>query len=80
MNKLQNLKTDKNYFLTLNPVDDPKDSDENKVIKQDTILHTLILIHENVELTKMTLHSTSGKKKNLVLWKLILVMVFTKMV
>ena len=36
LNRLQNLKTDKNYFLTLNPVEQ---IDQNKIIKQEKFTH-----------------------------------------
>jgi predicted NAD/FAD-binding protein len=58
LNKLQNLKTDKNYFLTLNPIEDIKD---NKVIKQEKFTHPYFN-NENVRLQK-DLHLLQGKKR-----------------
>ena len=58
LNKLQNLKTDKNYFLTLNPVEEIK---ENKVIKQEKFTHPYFN-NENVNLQK-DLHLLQGKKR-----------------
>ena len=58
LNKLQNLKTDKNYFLTLNPV---QAIGENKVIKQEKFTHPYFN-NENVSLQK-ELHLLQGKKR-----------------
>ena len=58
LNKLQNLKTDKNYFLTLNPVEK---IDENKVIKQEQFTHPYFN-NENVSLQK-DLHLLQGRKR-----------------
>ena len=58
LNKLQNLKTNKNYFLTLNPVVEVK---ENKVIKQEKFTHPYFN-NENVSLQK-DLHLLQGKKR-----------------
>ena len=58
LNKLQNLKTDKNYFLTLNPVEK---IDENKVIKQKQFTHPYFN-NENVNLQK-DLHLLQGRKR-----------------
>ena len=58
LNKLQNLKTDKNYFLTLNPVEEIK---ANKVIKQEKFTHPYFN-NENVNLQK-DLHLLQGKKR-----------------
>ena len=58
LNKLQNLKTDKNYFLTLNPVEK---IDENKVIKQEQFTHPYFN-NENVNLQK-DLHLLQGRKR-----------------
>ena len=58
LNKLQNLKTDKNYFLTLNPVEE---IDQNKIIKQEKFTHPFFN-NENVSLQK-DLHLIQGKKR-----------------
>ena len=58
LNKLQNLKTDKNYFLTLNLVEK---IDENKVIKQKQFTHPYFN-NENVNLQK-DLHLLQGRKR-----------------
>ena len=58
LNKLQNLKTNKNYFLTLNPV---AEVEENKIIKQEKFTHPYVN-NENVSLQK-DLHSLQGKKR-----------------
>ena len=58
LNKLQNLKTDKNYFLTLNPVEE---IDQNKIIKQEKFTHPYFN-SENVNLQK-DLHLLQGKKR-----------------
>jgi uncharacterized protein len=58
LNKLQNLKTNKNYFLTLNPVDI---IDENKIIKKVNFTHPYFN-SENVKLQK-NLHLLQGKKR-----------------
>ncbi|MDC0437516.1 FAD-dependent oxidoreductase [Pelagibacteraceae bacterium] len=58
LNKLQNLKTDKNYFLTLNPVEK---IEENKVIKQEQFTHPYFN-NENVNSQK-DLHLLQGRKR-----------------
>ena len=58
LNKLQNLKTNKNYFLTLNPV---AEVEENKVIKQEKFTHPYFN-NANVSLQK-DLHLLQGKKR-----------------
>ena len=58
LNKLQNLKTNKNYFLTLNPI---AEVEENKVIKQEKFTHPYFN-NENVSLQK-DLHLLQGKKR-----------------
>ena len=58
LNKLQNLKTDKNYFLTLNPVEE---IDQNKIIKQEKFTHPFFN-NENVGLQK-DLHLIQGRKR-----------------
>ena len=58
LNKLQNLKTDRNYFLTLNPVEK---IDEGKIIKQEEFTHPYFN-NENVNLQK-DLHSLQGRKR-----------------
>jgi predicted NAD/FAD-binding protein len=58
LNKLQNLKTNKNYFLTLNPV---AEVEENKIIKQEKFTHPYFN-NENVNLQK-DLHLLQGKKR-----------------
>jgi len=58
LNKLQNLKTDKNYFLTLNPVEN---INEVKIIKKEKFTHPNFNI-ENVKLQK-DLQSLQGKKR-----------------
>jgi uncharacterized protein len=58
LNKLQNLKTDKNYFLTLNPVEE---INQNKIIKQEKFTHPYFN-NENVSLQK-DLHLLQGKKR-----------------
>ena len=58
LNKLQNLKTDKNYFLTLNPIEEIKD---DKVIKQEKFTHPYFN-NENVSLQK-DLHFLQGRKR-----------------
>ena len=58
LNKLQNLKTDVDYFLTLNPVENIS---ENKIIKKVNFTHPYFN-SENVELQK-DLHLLQGKKR-----------------
>ena len=58
LNKLQNLKTDKNYFLTLNPVEV---IDNSKIIKQEKFTHPYFN-NENVNLQK-DLHLLQGRKR-----------------
>ena len=58
LNKLQNLKTDKNYFLTLNPVEEVE---RGKVIKQEKFTHPYFN-NVNVSLQK-DLHLLQGKKR-----------------
>ena len=58
LNKLQNLKTNKNYFLTLNPV---AEVEESKVIKKEKFTHPYFN-NENVSLQK-DLHLLQGKKR-----------------
>jgi uncharacterized protein len=58
LNKLQNLKTDKNYFLTLNPVEEII---ESKIIKQEQFTHPYFN-NENVSLQK-DLHLLQGRKR-----------------
>ena len=58
LNKLQNLKTDKNYFLTLNPVEKIA---ESKIIKQEKFTHPYFN-NENVNLQK-DLYLLQGKKR-----------------
>jgi len=58
LNKLQNLKTDKNYFLTLNPINMPN---ENLIIKKINFTHPY-LNSENVKLQK-DLNIIQGKKR-----------------
>ena len=58
LNKLQNLKTNKNYFLTLNPVEI---INENKIIKKVNFTHPYFN-SENVKLQK-SLHLLQGKKR-----------------
>ena len=58
LNKLQNLKTNKNYFLTLNPVET---IDKNKIIKKINFTHPYFN-SENVRLQK-NLHFLQGKKR-----------------
>ena len=58
LNKLQNLKTQKDYFLTLNPVE--RISDEN-TIKKVNFTHPYFN-NENVNLQK-NLHKLQGKKR-----------------
>ena len=58
LNKLQNLKTNKNYFLTLNPAEI---IDENKIIKKVNFTHPYFN-SENVKLQK-DLHLLQGKKR-----------------
>jgi uncharacterized protein len=58
LNKLQNLKTNKNYFLTLNPVEE---IDQNKVIKQEKFTHPYFN-NQNVSLQK-DLHLLQGRKR-----------------
>ena len=58
LNKLQNLKTNKNYFLTLNPVEE---IEESKVIKQEQFTHPYFN-KENISLQK-DLHLLQGKKR-----------------
>jgi predicted NAD/FAD-binding protein len=59
LNKLQKLKTDKNYFLTLNPVEE---IDHNKIIKQQKFTHPYFN-NENVKLQK-DLHLLQGRKRS----------------
>ena len=58
LNKLQNLKTDKDYFLTLNPVEEIK---ETKIIKECQFTHPYFN-NENVRLQK-DLHLLQGRKR-----------------
>ena len=58
LNKLQNLKTNKNYFLTLDP---SVVIDENKVIKKVNFTHPYFN-SQNVKLQK-NLHLLQGKKR-----------------
>ena len=58
LNKLQNLETNKNYFLTLNPIYKLND---NFIIKKINFTHPY-LNHENILLQKK-LHSIQGKKR-----------------
>jgi uncharacterized protein len=58
LNKLQNLKTKKNYFLTLNPVEI---IDNSKIIKQEKFSHPYFN-NENVNLQK-DLHLLQGRKR-----------------
>jgi uncharacterized protein len=58
LNKLQKLKTDKNYFLTLNPVEE---IDQNKIVKQEKFTHPYFN-NENVNLQK-DLHLLQGRKR-----------------
>jgi uncharacterized protein len=58
LNKLQNLKTDKNYFLTLNPVEE---IDQNKIIHQEKFTHPYFN-NENVSLQK-DLYLLQGRKR-----------------
>ena len=58
LNKLQNLKTDKNYFLTLNPVEE---IEESKIIKQEQFTHPYFN-NDNVSLQK-DLHLLQGRKR-----------------
>ena len=58
LNKLQNLKTPKNYFLTLNPIHNVED---NSIIKKIDFTHPY-LNAENTILQK-DLHSIQGKKR-----------------
>ena len=58
LNKLQNLKTDNNYFLTLNPIHRPN---ENLIIKHISFTHPY-LNSENTKLQK-DLNLIQGKKR-----------------
>ena len=58
LNKLQNLKTDKNYFLTLNPVEK---IEESKIIKKEKFTHPYFT-NENVSIQK-DLHLLQGRKR-----------------
>ena len=58
LNKLQNLKTNKNYFLTLNPVET---INESKIIKKINFTHPYFN-SQNVKLQK-NLHLLQGKKR-----------------
>ena len=58
LNKLQNLKTSKNYFLTLNPVEQ---INTNKILKKIDFTHPYFN-KENVKLQK-DLHKLQGKKR-----------------
>ncbi len=58
LNKLQNLKSSKNYFLTLNPV---QDIHKNKIIKKVNFTHPYFN-NTNVKLQK-ELHLLQGKKR-----------------
>ena len=58
LNKLQNLKTSKNYFLTLNPVEQ---INNNKILKKIDFTHPCFN-KENVKLQK-DLHKLQGKKR-----------------
>ena len=58
LNKLQNLKTAKNYFLTLNPVEQ---INNNKILKKIDFTHPYFN-KENVKLQK-DLHKLQGKKR-----------------
>ena len=59
LNKLQNLKTSKNYFLTLNPVEQ---INSNKILKKIDLTHPYFN-KENVEL-KNDLQTLKEKKRN----------------
>ena len=59
LNKLQNLKTNKNYFLTLNPVENIS---KTKVIKKIYYTHPYFNI-ENIRLQK-DLHLLQGNKRS----------------
>ena len=58
LNKLQNLKTDNNYFLTLNPIHRPN---ENLIIKKINFTHPY-LNSKNIKLQK-DLNIIQGKKR-----------------
>ena len=58
LNKLQNLKTEKNYFLTLNPVEQ---INNNKILKKIDFTHPYFN-KENVKLQE-DLHKLQGKKR-----------------
>ena len=58
LNKLQNLKTSKNYFLTLNPVEQ---INNNKILKKIDFTHPYFN-KENVKLQE-DLHKLQGKKR-----------------
>ena len=58
LNKLQNLKATKNYFLTLNPVEQ---INNNKILKKIDFTHPF-LNNENVKLQN-DLHKLQGKKR-----------------
>ena len=58
LNKLQNLKTDKNYFLTLNPIEEIS---QNKIIKQEKFTHPYFT-KENTRLQK-DLYLLQGRKR-----------------
>ena len=58
LNKLQNLNSEKNYFLTLNPVEA---IDKNKIIKKIHFTHPYFN-KDNVALQK-DLHKLQGKKR-----------------
>ena len=58
LNKLQNLKTEKNYFLTLNPAEQ---INNNKILKKIDFTHPYFN-KENVKLQK-DLHKLQGKKR-----------------
>jgi len=58
LNKLQNLKTSKNYFLTLNPVEQ---INNNKILKKIDFTHPYFN-KENAKLQK-DLHKLQGKKR-----------------
>ena len=58
LNKLQNLKTDKDYFLTLNPVEEIK---ESEIIKKEQFTHPYFN-NDNVSLQK-DLHLLQGRKR-----------------
>ena len=58
LNKLQNLKTNKNYFLTLNPVEI---IDENKIIKKVNFTHPYL--NSKTSALQKDLYKLQGKKR-----------------